>query len=481
MDVKLKDTVPPHNIEAEKATLGAMLLDWDSVNSVLLLLRPDDFYVQQNQVVFEGIASLSFQGIKGDSVTLVGELSKTGKLDAAGGVAYISSLTSVVPTSANVEYYAKLVSEASIRRGLIKIAAEVKADAFDESRDSRAILDEAEKKIFSLSEMDQSSPVRTMLDIVPQALENIQYHYANHEVFTGIPSGFAKLDSMTSGFQDSELIIIGARPSMGKTALALNMMEHIALVRKIPCGFFSLEMSSEQIGQRILSQVGHVPGTKLRDGTMKLDELQKLQIAAARCYDAPLYIIDTPNMQLVELRAMARRLRQKNGIKIIFIDYIGLITTENSQAPVYEQVSEISKSLKSLARELEIPIVALCQVARDAEGNEPTLSQLRGSGSIEQDADVVMFIHRERKKQEDGTAQSVQDAKLIVAKQRNGPIGDVPLLFLSSFTRFENASDERIRQAQQKNDSPEAATHSAGQEGFAEKRLNFPKITFPVS
>jgi replicative DNA helicase len=438
MENKLKDSVPPHNIEAEKATLGAMLLDWDSVSSVIMMLHASDFYTQQNQVVFEGLTSLSYQGVRGDTLTLLGELTRSGKLEQAGGAAYISSLTNVVPTSANIEYYAQIVKDLSTRRSLIKISSEVKADAFDESLDSRLILDSAEKKIFALSDMDQSSPIHTMLDIVPRSLESIQLHYANNQSFTGIPSGFAKLDSMTSGFQNSEFIVVGARPSMGKTALALNMMEHIALEMKIPCGFFSLEMSYEQIGQRILSQVGHVPGTKLRDGTMKLDELQKLQVAAARCYDAPLYIIDTPNMQLIELRAMARRLKQKNDVKIIFIDYIGLISTENAQSAVYEQVSEISKSLKSLARELNIPIVALCQVSRDAEGNEPTLAQLRGSGSIEQDADVVMFIHRERKKQEDGEMQAVQDAKLIVAKQRNGPIGDVPLLFLSAFTRFEN-------------------------------------------
>ena len=442
MENKLKDSVPPHNIDAEKATLGAMLLDWDSVSSVMMLLRSSDFYTQQNQTVFEGLAALSYQGVRGDTLTLIGELNRAGKLEQAGGAAYISSLTNVVPTSSNVEYYARIVLDQSTRRNLIRISSEIKAEAFDEARDSRLILDSAEKKIFAIADLDQSSPIRTMLDIIPRSLENIQKHYEHHGVFTGIPSGYAKLDNMMNGFQNSELIIIGARPSMGKTALALNMMEHIALNQKIPCGFFSLEMSYEQIGHRILSQVGHVPSTKLRDGTMKLDELQKLQVAAARCYDAPLYIIDTPNMQLMEIRALSRRLKQKNDIRIIFIDYIGLISTEDPNAPVYDRVSEISKSLKSLARELQIPIVALCQVSRDAEGNEPTLNQLRGSGSIEQDADVVMFIHRERKKQENGEMLPVQDAKLIVEKQRNGPIGDVPLLFLSAFTRFENKTSE---------------------------------------
>ena len=328
------------------------------------------------------------------------------------------------------------------RRSLIHLSAEVKASAFDETRDSRLILEEAEKNIFALTDGDQSTPVHEMREVVPEMIKMIETRYKNHNVYTGIPSGFGRLDSMTSGFQNSEMIIIGARPSMGKTALALNMMESIAVDNKIPCGFFSLEMSYEQIGQRLLSQIGRIPGGKLRSGMLKVEDFQKLQDAAGRCFEAPLYIVDTPNMKLIDLRAMARRLVVNHGVKIIFIDYIGLVTVENANAPVYEQVSEVSKSLKALARELNIPIVALCQVARDAEGNEPNLAQLRGSGSIEQDADVVMFIHRERKKSEDGEMNPVQDAKLIVAKQRNGPIGDVELLFLNNFTKFENKRED---------------------------------------
>lgn len=438
MDGQLKDTVPPHNPEAEQATLGAMLLDWGSVSDVVTILHADQFYSQQNQVVYQAMVNLFSKGITGDTLTLISELTNTGKLEDAGGAAYIASLTDTVPTSANIDYYAKIVLDRSTRRDLIKISSEVKASAFDETKASRLILEDAEKKIFALTDLDQTTKIHTMGEVVPQTITLIEKHYNNHDTYTGIPSGFARLDSMTSGFQNSEFIVIGARPSMGKTALALTMMENIAVAQHIPCGFFSLEMSAEQIGQRLFSQEARIQGTRIRNGMLKMDELKKLQDAAGRLYDAPLYIVDTPNMQLIDLRAMARRLCVNQGIKIIFIDYIGLISTENSAAPVYEQVSEISKSLKSLARELEIPIVALCQVARDAEGNEPTLSQLRGSGSIEQDADVVMFIHRDRKKTEEGEQEPIQDAKLIVAKQRNGPIGDVELLFLSSYTRFEN-------------------------------------------
>lgn len=442
MDAALKDSVPPHSAEAEQATLGALLLDWHAINDVVTKLRPDHFYSMQNQIVYRAMLNLFNTNTTGDSITIINELSRTGDLEKAGGAAYIASLTDVVPSTANIDYYANLVLDRATRRNLIKMSSEIKATAFDETRESRMIVEEAEKKIFALADLGQTSSVHDMGELVPRTIEIIEQHYRNHDTYTGIPSGFIRLDSMTSGFQKSELIIIGARPSMGKTALALNMMEHIAVQNKIPCGFFSLEMSYEQIGQRLLSQEARVPGHKIRSGMLKVEDFQKLTESAGRCFEAPLYIVDTPNMPLIDLRAMARRLVVNHKVEIIFIDYIGLITTENPSAPVYEQVSEVSKSLKALARELEIPIVALCQVARDAEGNEPTLSQLRGSGSIEQDADVVMFIHRERKKNDEGDPNPVQDAKLVVAKQRNGPIGDVNLLFLSSITKFENKLDD---------------------------------------
>ncbi|MCH5291875.1 MAG: replicative DNA helicase [Treponema sp.] len=439
----LKDKIPPHNLEAEQATLGAMLLDWNSVSDVISYLRPDRFYSQQNQVIFEALLTLYNRGVRGDMLTLIDELTKSGKLNAAGGVSYISSLADTVPTSSNVDYYAKIVLDQSTRRDLIKIASEIKADSFTETKDSRKILEEAEQKIFRLTDMNESAQVYEMREVVNRSITVIDMHYKNKDAYTGIPTGFNDLDSMTSGFQNSEMIIVGARPSMGKTALALSMMQHMAIEKRIPCGFFSLEMSAEQIGQRILSQVARVPGSKLRSGMLKMEDFKKLQDAAGSSYEAPLYIVDTPNMKLLDLRAMARRMKVNHGIKILFIDYIGLITSENEDAPVYEQQSAISKSLKSLARELEIPVVVLCQVARDAEGNEPNLAQLRGSGSIEQDADMVIFIHGEKAKQKEGEEYNpVQERKLIVAKQRNGPIGDVRLLFIASYTKFENKARE---------------------------------------
>ena len=440
MAMELKDNVPPQNLAAEQATLGAMLLDWSAVPEVITKLSVDRFYSFQHQVIYEGIRSLANQSIHGDMLTLVNELSKLGKLEQAGGTGYIASLTDTVPTSSNVNYYVDIVLDCATRRDLIKLSSELKAHAFDETKNGKAILQAAEKQIFDMNFNSGTSSLHMMSDIIRDTIMLIDMRYKNNEELTGIPSGIAQLDAMTSGFQNSELIIIGARPSIGKTAFALSMMETIAIDKKIPCAFFSLEMSYQSIGQRLLAQVSRLPSGKLRSGMLNISDFQKLQDAAGRCYNAPLYVVDTPNMQLLELRAVARRMKMNFDIKIIFIDYIGLITTENQGAPVYEVVSEISKSLKALARELNIPIVALCQVSRDAEGSEPTLAQLRGSGSIEQDADIVMFLHRDRK--EIGEDKHVQDAKCIVAKQRNGATGPVDLVFLSSFTKFENKAEE---------------------------------------
>lgn len=440
----LKDKIPPHNLDAEKATLGALLLDWSSINEIVQYLRKDNFYSQQNQLIYESLLNLFSKGTRGDLLTLIDDLTKSGNLEKAGGTAYITSLTDSVPTSANVDYYAKIVLDQSTRRNLIKISSEIKADSYDETKESRSILEEVEQKVFKLTDTNQTTKVMGMDEIIPKTINIIDARFKNKNAFSGIASGITKLDSMTSGFQKSEMIIVGARPSMGKTALAMSMMENIAINKKIPCGFFSLEMSADQIGQRLLSQVARIQGTKLKSGLLKFEDFKKLQDAAGECFNAPLYIVDTPNMKLLDLRAMARRMRVNQKVEIIFIDYIGLITPENTEAPLHEQQSMISKSLKSLARELEIPIVVLCQVARSAEGNEPGLAELRGSGSIEQDADMVMFIHgdRSRNKETNEGYNPVQDRTLIVAKQRNGPIGDVKVRFFSNYTKFENAADD---------------------------------------
>ena len=435
----LKDSIPPHNAEAEQALLGALLLDWSSMSEVALLLRNEQFYSIQNQIIYKALHTLYGQSVKGDTLTLINQLTKDGNLDKAGGAAYVAELTNIVPSAANVLYYAQIVVDCYHRRELIRIASEMHMSAFDETRESKALIEDAEKKIFSLAQNNETSVIHNMHHVIMNTMDIIEKRSNTKSDYTGIPSGFEYLDSMTSGFQDSELIIIGARPSMGKTALALSMMEYISIQKRIPCGFFSLEMSYQAIGQRFLSQYSGIPGNKLRSPIfLQVSDHKRLNDAAGVWYDAPLFIVDTPNMRLLEIRSIARRLVSDNGVKIIFIDYIGLITTEDESAPIFERVAEISKSLKALARELNIPIVALSQVSRDAEGREPNLAQIRGSGAVEQDADVVMFIDRERKT---GDSEK-QDAKIIVAKQRNGDTGTVELVFIPSCTKFENKKNQ---------------------------------------
>lgn len=440
MDTGLNDKVPPHNIEAEQAVLGALLLNWTAMSEVVSVLRPDRFYSLQNQVIYEAMQKLFSKNATGDTISLINELTVENKLEQAGGAAYIASLTDTVPSAANIDYYAEMVLDRAARRDLIHISSELKASSFNLQKKSDDILDDAEQKIFALAERNETTQVYSAKDIMFKEIELIEARYKSKNQFTGVPTGFAKLDTYTSGFQKSELIIIGARPSIGKTALALSMIQNIACEKRIPCGFFSLEMPYESIGMRLLAQEARVPMGKIRSGMLKVDDVKKIQDAAGRWFEAPLYTVDTPNMKLIDLRAAARRMVKNNKVEIIFIDYIGLISTEDPTAPVFEQVSLISKSLKALARELAIPIVALCQVARDAEGQEPNLAQLRGSGSIEQDADVVMFLHRDRIK--DGDSIAAQDAKIILAKQRNGACGDIDIMFLPSFSKFENKAED---------------------------------------
>lgn len=440
MDAALNDKVPPHNIEAEQAVLGALLLNWTAMSEVVSILRPDRFYSLQNQVIYEAMQKLFSKNATGDTISLINELTVENKLEQAGGAAYIASLTDTVPSSANIDYYAEMVLDRAARRDLIHLSSELKTSSFNLQKKSDALLDDAEQKIFALAERNETTTVYSAKDIMFKEIELIEARYKSKNQFTGVPTGFAKLDTYTSGFQNSELIIIGARPSIGKTALALSMIQNIACEKRIPCGFFSLEMPYESIGMRLLAQEARVPMAKIRSGMLKVDDVKKIQDAAGRWFETPLYTVDTPNMKLIDLRAVARRMVKNNKVKIIFIDYIGLISTEDPTAPVFEQVSLISKSLKALARELQIPIVALCQVARDAEGQEPNLAQLRGSGSIEQDADVVMFLHRDRIK--DGDNIAAQDAKIILAKQRNGACGDIDIIFLPTFSKFENKADD---------------------------------------
>ena len=446
MAAPLQDKVPPHNDEAEQAALGAVLLDNDAIDSALEYIRPDDFYSNANRRVFEAVLRLHSQGQqKADIITVVAELRQMGELDAAGGPAYIASLTNAVPSSANIDHYARLVQSCSLRRALLRLSAEMNTRSFDESTEARMILEETQQRILELGEARLRSSFKSTRELVNRAIERIEELSRSKTNYTGIPSGFDDLDSMTSGFQKSELVIIGARPSMGKTALALTMASHITLDKKIPAGFFSLEMSDIALMLRLFSSESRIESVKIRKGFFSESEKAKIYSAAERLYEAPLYIVDTPGLKLMDLRSLARRARFQHKIEILFIDYLTLITSESRDVPRHEQIAEISRSLKSLARELEIPVVALSQLRRDAEGKQPNLADIRESGSIEQDADLVMFLHRERetegKKNEENEGKKGK-TELIIAKQRNGPVGKVDIVFIPQYARFESLAKD---------------------------------------
>jgi len=438
----LKDKIPSHNEEAEEATLGALLLDSEALPAVIRYLRPEDFYKNAHKTIYKAILDLFNRGEAIDLITVTDALKTNKGLDSSGGAAYISGLTSVVPTSANVEYYAQIVQTCSIRRNLARIASQIISQSHEESLDIRLIIEEAEKQIFEIAERQHTGYYYEAKEIVAKTIEAIEKLYHTKESYTGIPTGFSSLDNYTSGFQNSEFIVIGARPSVGKTALALTMASNMSIRYAKPVGFFTLEMSSMALMQRLLSSEARIDSIKLRTGFLKESDLYKLTEAAGRIYDAPLYIDDTPNLKLLDLRAQARRMKTQHDIAILFIDYLTLITSENRDMPRHEQIAEISRSLKALARELNIPVVALSQVRRETEGKRPSLADLRESGSIEQDADVVLFLHWKKHEElnpEDDTIDT--ETELIIAKQRNGPVGTVKIAFISKYTKFEPLSE----------------------------------------
>ena len=435
----LKDKIPPNNQDAEIATLGALLLDTEALGTVIHYLRSEDFYKTAHQRIYQAVLNLFDRNEAIDLITLTEELKNGNLLEACGGAAYVSRLTSAVPTSANVRYYAQIVQDCSIRRHLARIASSIVSDSYDDSQEVRLIIEEAERQIFEITDKQHSGTFQAAKEIVSKTIEAIEKLYHTKDAYIGIPSGFSELDMLTSGFQNSEFIVIGARPSVGKTALALTMAANMAIHNKFPVGFFTLEMSSMALMQRMLASEARIRSNSLRSGFLKPSDFHKLTEAASKIYEAPLYVDDTPSLRLLDLRALARRMRHQFNVAIIFIDYLTLITSENRELPRHEQIAEISRSLKALARELDIPVVALSQVRRESEGKQPNLADLRESGSIEQDADVVIFLHRERLSGdgEEDLPRNIE-TDLIVAKQRNGPVGSMKIAFIPEYTKFEN-------------------------------------------
>ena len=442
----IRDRIPPHNDDAERAILGAMLIDVGAIVIAQQYLRPVDFYSSRHRKIYEAILSLNDKATRPDLLTLNSELEQTGKLDEVGGNDYIASLTHVVPSSANAEYYAQIVQNCSLRRSLIQVAGESGSRAYDETVEPKKILEETQKNLFLISDPHRTFYYKKVESVVKNVVAYLDKVYHSKAEFTGVPSGFPALDRLSSGFQPAELIIIGARPGMGKTAIALNMAANISIRRNIPVAFFSLEMSDLALMIRLLSAEAGIDSHKLRTGFFAQSDYPKIFAAAELVHDAPLIFVDKPGMTMQNIQSMARMLRSEEKIEIIFIDYIGLIASESNLSQRWEQIGQVSRSLKGLARELNIPVVALSQLRREAENQKPHLSDIRESGSLEQDADMVIFLNREReieKSIEDQEAETGQRVQLMLAKNRNGPVGTISLYYKKHLTKFESYTGDR--------------------------------------
>ena len=440
------DRTPPQSIEAERSVLGAMLLNPEVVGTGIEILGDiagDLFAVKAHEYVYNAILAL-FRGNQPiDHTMLVEQLNRENKLESVGGLSYLNELTGVVPTSANIEYYAKLVLEAALLRRLIRACSTIADQAFSPDRDVEKLLDSAEREIFAIAEQKQTNPIHRVGDLLEEGIHRIEEQMKAKTGVTGVPTGFTKLDEMLSGLQPSDMVILAARPSVGKTALALNIAAHAANHAAKGVLLFSLEMAKEQLVQRLLCMVGRVDSSRLRSGYLAHNEFPKLQSAAATLSNAKIYIDETPNISVLELRSKARRHAAQYPVNLIIIDYLQLMTgssggrTESRQV----EIAEISRSIKGIARELQAPVLALSQLSREAEKDEsgvPKLSHLRESGAIEQDADVVMMLSRLPAKESEGRENVI---RVNIAKQRNGPTGVVELVFEKNIQRFGNLAD----------------------------------------
>ncbi len=434
-----KEKVPPHNLDAEESVLGSMLIDEDAMNQAIEILTPETFYKDAHRKIFQAIIILFNQNKAVDLVTLTEVLYKEDTIEDVGGAGYLAHLSSVVPTAANVLHYAKIVREKYILRHLISSATHIVRDCHDTSQDVETLLDRAEKLIFDITGEKFSGGITPIKEIIRNQIEAIDKLYQRKEHITGIATGYHEFDTQTAGFQPSDLIIIAARPSMGKSALMTCIAEHVGMVVKQPVAIFSLEMSKEQLIQRMLCSCARVNAHKVRTGFLAQADWPALTSAAAKLSEAPIYIDDTPGITVLELKAKARRLKAQYDIKLLILDYLQLMQGAAGSENRQQEISEISRSLKELARELGIPVIAVSQLSRAVESrtdHRPQLSDLRESGAIEQDADVVVLLLREE--YYNPTEENKGKAEVIIAKQRNGPVGKIHLTFIHEYTRFEN-------------------------------------------
>lgn len=437
------EKVPPQNLEAERSVLGAALLDPDAVPRVIEVLRDKHFYTDAHQKIFSCFLDLFDKDQPIDLITVSEELRRRNQLEAIGGSSYLAHLTSQVATSANVEQYAKIVKEKALLRQLIRASTEIIQQSYEDSIDAKTLVDNAERAVFEISQSKIEGQTVALKDIIKNSIEAIDRLYQQKEYVTGLATGYREFDMKTAGLQPSDLIIVAGRPSMGKSALACCFAEYIGVTLKKPVVLFSLEMSKEQLVQRFLCSHARVDAQKVRTGYLSHMDWPKLTSAAGKLSEAPIYIDDTPGISVLELRAKARRLKSQHDIQLIVIDYLQLMVGRNQESR-QQEISEISRSLKALARELAVPVIAISQLSRAVEsrqGNRPQLSDLRESGAIEQDADLVAFVFREE--YYNPTDENKNKAEVIIAKQRNGPIGTVELLFLKEWTRFENPEFNR--------------------------------------
>jgi replicative DNA helicase len=433
--------LPPQHLEAEQSILGGILIENEAINRVTEILDPDDFYRDTHRKIFNALINLSERDEPADLITLTNELRKSDQLDSIGGASYLASLIDSVPTAANIQYYARIVKEKAILRKLIQTSTEIITQSYEDRGDVEGFLDEAERAIFDISEKRMRPSFYPIREIVKESFATIEKLFRKKEAVTGVPSGFRELDRMTAGFQPSDLIIIAGRPSMGKTAFCLDVAEYAAIDNKIPVAIFSLEMSKEQLVIRMLCSQANVEGTRLRTGYLNESDWPKLTIAAGRLSESPIYIDDTAALSVLELRAKARRLKSDHGLGMVIVDYLQLMKGRSRVESRQQEISEISRSLKALAKELNIPVIAVSQLSRKTEertGNRPQLSDLRESGAIEQDADLILFIYRDEVYNRSEDNPNRGKAEVIIGKQRNGPIGKIDLAFLDRFTSFKD-------------------------------------------
>lgn len=433
------DKVPPQNLDAEMAVLGSMLLDEEALSVATERLHPDAFYSEHHNKIFTAILELYAQNKAVDLITLTNELKKSGTLQEVGGAGYLTGLVNSVPTAANINHYVAIVKEKSILRTLIHNATRIVSMCYEAEGNIDEVVDAAERFVFEVSDRRHTGSYLLLKEVVKESIEKIDRLYQQKAHITGIPTGYVDFDTKTAGLQPSDLIIVAGRPSMGKSAFAIGMAEYAGVVEKVPTAIFSLEMSKEQLVQRMLCSHARVDAQKVRTGYLATSDWPRLTAAAGKLSEAPIFIDDSPAISVMELRAKARRLKAQHDIQLVILDYLQLMRGSSSIESRQQEISEISRSLKALARELNLPIVAISQLSRAVESrtdHRPQLSDLRESGAIEQDADVVVLILREE--YYNPTPENQGIAEIILAKQRNGPVGTVKLCFIKEFTRFEN-------------------------------------------